>query len=89
MNRVIFLDPPMEYARSSCTLPCLGLKLKLSMLDKRYLQIEENPEFLVRDWATETYTSLLTRFTDNTLERPFAVIEHLIVHNLGDDLYGK
>lgn len=59
------------------------------MLDKRYLQIEENPEFLVRDWATETYTSLLTRFTDNTLERPFAVIEHLIVHNLGDDLYGR
>ena len=34
-----------------CTRPCLGLKLKLSMLGRRYLQIEENPEFSVRDWA--------------------------------------
>ena len=36
-----------------CTRPCLGLKLKLSMLDRCYLQIEENPEFSVRDWAAD------------------------------------
>ncbi|KIJ94067.1 hypothetical protein K443DRAFT_111070 [Laccaria amethystina LaAM-08-1] len=50
-NQVIFLDPPIEYARSSCmiglvcVLPWLSLKLKLSMLDRCYLQTEEDPEF--------------------------------------------
>ena len=36
-----------------CPLPCLGSKLKLSMLDRCHLQAEENPEFSVRDWAAD------------------------------------
>ena len=36
-----------------CTLPCLGLKLNLSMLDRCYLQIEENTELSVPGWAAD------------------------------------
>ena len=36
-----------------CTRPCLGLKLKLSLLGRCYLQIEENLEFSVQDWAAD------------------------------------
>ena len=36
-----------------CTHPCLGLKIKLSMLGRCYLQIEENLEVSVRDWASD------------------------------------
>ncbi|KJA29511.1 hypothetical protein HYPSUDRAFT_211354 [Hypholoma sublateritium FD-334 SS-4] len=61
-SQVIFLDPPIEYARATWI---------------RQLH----------DWlgvggsaAWTTYTSLLTRFPDNTLERPFALIETKIQH---------
>ena len=59
-NQVIFLDPPIEYARSSwirqlhdwlgvCS-SLLGFEVKAECA---YLQIEENPEFSVRDWAAD------------------------------------
>ncbi|KAI6146694.1 dynein heavy chain, N-terminal region 1-domain-containing protein [Pisolithus tinctorius] len=71
-NQVIFLDPPIEYARVICRLRRIQ--------SSRYeigLQMQRN-------LASETtYTSLLTHFPDNTLERPFALIE-LKVQQLKD-----
>ena len=79
------------------------LKLKLSLLGRCYLQIEENLEFSVRDWTADAGSIAgrddghvigtsrlfcvhrlvqtpfqLTRFNDNTLERPFALIKQKV-----------
>ncbi|KAI0089933.1 dynein heavy chain, N-terminal region 1-domain-containing protein [Irpex rosettiformis] len=75
-NQVIFLDPPIEYARQTWILQLhdwLGIICRLRRIQSsRYeigLQMQNN---VVSETA---YTSLLTRFPDTTLERPFALIE--------------
>ncbi|KAG6890505.1 hypothetical protein C0995_007704 [Termitomyces sp. Mi166 len=75
-NQVIFLDPPIEYARSTWIKQLhdwLGVVCRLRRIQSsRYeigLQMQE------ATIAETNYTSLLTRFTDNTLERPFSLIE--------------
>ncbi|KAG6887387.1 hypothetical protein C0992_012466 [Termitomyces sp. T32_za158] len=75
-NQVIFLDPPIEYARSSWIKQLhdwLGVVCRLRRIQSsRYeigLQMQEATV------AEKSYTSLLTRFTDNTLGRPFSLIE--------------
>ncbi|KAG9310418.1 dynein heavy chain, N-terminal region 1-domain-containing protein [Chiua virens] len=83
-NQVIFLDPPIEYARSTWIKQLhdwLGVICRLPRIQSsRYeigLQMQRNLT------CETTYTSLLTRFSDNTLERPFALIE-LKVQQLKD-----
>ncbi|KIJ14883.1 hypothetical protein PAXINDRAFT_169564 [Paxillus involutus ATCC 200175] len=83
-NQVIFLDPPIEYARSTWIKQLhdwLGVICRLRRIQSsRYeigLQMQHNLA------AETTYTSLLTHFSDNTLERPFALIE-LKVQQLKD-----
>ncbi|GJE97982.1 Dynein heavy chain N-terminala domain-containing protein [Phanerochaete sordida] len=75
-NQVIFLDPPIEYARKTWIQQLhdwLGVVCRLRRIQSsRYeigLQMQGNIA------AETTYTSLLTRFPDNTLERPFSLIE--------------
>ncbi|KAI0344163.1 cytoplasmic dynein heavy chain 1 [Trametopsis cervina] len=75
-NQVIFLDPPIEYARQTWIYQLhdwLGIVCRLRRIQSsRYeigLQMQNNVS------AETTYTSLLTRFPDATLERPFALIE--------------
>ncbi|KAF8139617.1 dynein heavy chain, N-terminal region 1-domain-containing protein [Boletus edulis] len=83
-NQVIFLDPPIEYARSTWIKQLhdwLGVICRLRRIQSsRYeigLQMQQNLT------SETTYTSLLTHFSDNTLERPFALIE-LKVQQLKD-----
>ncbi|KAH9983281.1 cytoplasmic dynein heavy chain 1 [Russula compacta] len=75
-NQVIFLDPPIENARQIWLQQLhdwLGVICRLRRIQSsRYeigLQMQGNA-------ASETlYTSLLTRFTDDTLQHPFALVE--------------
>ncbi|KAI8983292.1 dynein heavy chain [Trametes punicea] len=75
-NQVIFLDPPIEHARAVWIHQLhewLGTVCRLRRIQSsRYeigLQMQGHA-------ATDlTYTSLLTKFSDATLERPFALIE--------------
>ncbi|KAL5495533.1 DYN1_2 [Sanghuangporus weigelae] len=75
-NQVIFLDPPIEYARQTwikqlhewLAVICRQQRIQSS----RY---EIGLQMQVGVVSETTYTSLLTRFADNTLERPFALIE--------------
>ncbi|KIP08567.1 hypothetical protein PHLGIDRAFT_34940 [Phlebiopsis gigantea 11061_1 CR5-6] len=75
-NQVIFLDPPIEYARKTWIQQLhdwFGIVCRLRRIQSsRYeigLQMQGNAV------AETTYTSLLMRFPDSTLERPFALIE--------------
>ncbi|KAI9448759.1 cytoplasmic dynein heavy chain 1 [Russula earlei] len=75
-NQVIFLDPPIECARQTWLQQLhdwLGVVCRLRRIQSsRYeigLQMQGNT-------ASEiSYTSLLTQFTDDTLRRPFVLIE--------------
>ncbi|KAG6819964.1 hypothetical protein H0H93_006940, partial [Arthromyces matolae] len=75
-NQVIFLDPPIEYARANWIQQLhdwLGVVCRLRRIQSSRYEIG-----LQMQGATVTemnYTSLLTRFSDNTLERPFSLIE--------------
>jgi len=73
-----------------CALPCLGLKLKLSMLDRCYLQIEENPEFSVRDWAADA-GSVVCRDDVHVIStsRLFCVHTLLLTSLLVDPFHGQ
>ncbi|KAI6118603.1 dynein heavy chain, N-terminal region 1-domain-containing protein [Pisolithus croceorrhizus] len=83
-NQVIFLDPPIEYARSTWIKQLhdwLGVICRLCRIQSSRYEIGLQMQ---RNLASETtYTSLLTHFPDNTLERPFALIE-LKVQQLKD-----
>ncbi|KAG6328090.1 hypothetical protein ID866_10999 [Astraeus odoratus] len=83
-NQVIFLDPPIEYARSTWVKQLhdwLGVICRLRRIQSSRYEIGLQMQ---RSLASETtYTSLLSQFPDNTLERPFALIE-LKVQQLKD-----
>ncbi|KAL0950546.1 hypothetical protein HGRIS_007353 [Hohenbuehelia grisea] len=75
-NQVIFLDPPIEHARSTWIKQLhdwLGVVCRLQRIQGSRYEIGLQMQGAA---ATETtYTSLLTQFPDNTLERPFSLIE--------------
>jgi hypothetical protein len=62
-NQVIFLDPPIEYARATWIKQLhdwLGVhddlvlnKSSANLLNRRYLSIETDPKFSIRDWFTD------------------------------------
>ncbi|THH07940.1 hypothetical protein EW145_g3047 [Phellinidium pouzarii] len=78
-NQVIFLDPPVEYARQTWVkqlhewfaVVCRQRRIQSS----RY---EIGLQMQAGAISETTYTSLLTRFADNTLERPFILIENKV-----------
>jgi len=78
-DQVIFLDPPIEYARETwikqlhdwLAVVCGQHRIQSS----RY---EIGLQMRGTSMAETTYTSLLTQFTDDTLNRPFALIESKI-----------
>jgi dynein heavy chain 1 len=80
-NQVIFLDPPIEYARDTWIKELhgwLGVVCGLRRIQSSRYEIG----LQMRHDATSsdiTYTSLLTRFSDATLERPFALIEKKVL----------
>lgn len=76
-NQVIFLDPPLEHARASwfrqlhevLSVVCCLTRVQSS----RY---EIGLQMRTKQRVTENdYTALLTRFQDDSLERPFVLIE--------------
>ncbi|KAG8800414.1 hypothetical protein FRC16_002934 [Serendipita sp. 398] len=78
-NQVIFLDPPIEYARDTWIKQLhewLGVICRLRRIrSSRYeigLQMDEGSTIDL------TYTFLLTRFTDGTLEKSFTLIENKV-----------
>ncbi|KAG2358351.1 cytoplasmic dynein heavy chain 1 [Suillus spraguei] len=83
-NQVIFLDPPIEYARATWINQLhdwLGVICRLRRIQSSRYEI--GLQMQGTQVSETTYTSLLTRFTDNTLERPFSLIE-LKVQKLKD-----
>ncbi|KAG8913305.1 hypothetical protein FRC00_002656 [Tulasnella sp. 408] len=75
-NQVIFLDPPIEYARDTWIRQLhewLGIVCRQRRLQSSRYEI--GLQLSGRAAADLTYVSLLTRFTDNTLEKPFTLIE--------------
>ncbi|KAH8120488.1 cytoplasmic dynein heavy chain 1 [Phellopilus nigrolimitatus] len=78
-NQVIFLDPPIEYARQTwikqlhewLAVVCRQRRIQSSRYEIG-LQMQAGTS------AETTYTSLLTHFTDSTLERPFILIENKV-----------
>ncbi|KAI0292242.1 cytoplasmic dynein heavy chain 1 [Multifurca ochricompacta] len=75
-NQVIFLDPPIEYARQTWLQQLhdwLGVVCRLRRIQSSRYEIGLQMQGTA---ASETlYTSLFTRFTDDTLQRPFALVE--------------
>jgi dynein heavy chain 1 len=83
-NQVIFLDPPIEYARATWIKQLhdwLGVVCRLRRIQSSRYEI--GLQMQGTQVSETTYTSLLTRFSDNTLERPFSLIE-LKVQKLKD-----
>ncbi|KAF7974161.1 hypothetical protein HWV62_13279 [Athelia sp. TMB] len=75
-NQVIFLDPPIEFARSTWTHQLhdwLGVICRLRRIQSSRYEIGLQMQGAAL--AETSYISLLTRFPDNTLERPFSLIE--------------
>lgn len=79
-NQVIFLDPPIEYARATWIKQLhdwLGIVCRLRRIQSSRYEIGlqmQNPSTV--SMSETTYTSLLTRFPDPTfLQKPFALIE--------------
>ncbi|KAF9463127.1 dynein heavy chain [Collybia nuda] len=75
-NQVIFLDPPIEYARSVWIHQLhewIGIVCRLRRIQSSRYEI--GLQMQGATIAETTYTSLLTQFPDKTLERPFALIE--------------
>ncbi|KAF9481287.1 cytoplasmic dynein heavy chain 1 [Pholiota conissans] len=80
-NQVIFLDPPIEYARATWIKQLhdwLGVVCRLRRIQSSRYEI--GLQMQGASLAETTYTSLLTRFPDNTLERPFNLIETKVQH---------
>ncbi|KAJ8587100.1 hypothetical protein M405DRAFT_742471 [Rhizopogon salebrosus TDB-379] len=78
-NQVIFLDPPIEYARATWIKQLhdwLGVICRLRRIQSSRYEI--GLQMQGTQVSETTYTSLLTRFSDDTLERPFALIEHKV-----------
>ncbi|THG97891.1 hypothetical protein EW026_g4197 [Hermanssonia centrifuga] len=78
-NQVIFLDPPIEYARHTWIQQLhdwLGIVCRLRRIQSSRYEIGLQMQSAVV--VDTTYTSLLTKFTDGTLERPFALIENKV-----------
>ncbi|THV06252.1 cytoplasmic dynein heavy chain 1 [Dendrothele bispora CBS 962.96] len=75
-NQVIFLDPPIEYARSTWIKQLhdwLGVVCRLRRIQSSRYEIGLQ---LQGTALTETtYLSLLTQISDETLQRPFSLIE--------------
>ncbi|KAJ4485207.1 dynein heavy chain, N-terminal region 1-domain-containing protein [Lentinula aciculospora] len=75
-NQVIFLDPPIEHARAAWINQLhdwIGVVCRLRRIQSSRYEIGLQMQGSV---ATETtYTSLLTHFPDDSLQRPFALIE--------------
>ncbi|PWZ01334.1 cytoplasmic dynein heavy chain 1 [Testicularia cyperi] len=77
-NQVIFLDPPLEHARASwfrqlhevLSVVCCLRRVQSSRYEIG-LQMRSNSQRPTE----QDYTSLLTRFQDDSLERPFVLIE--------------
>ncbi|KAJ3727228.1 dynein heavy chain, N-terminal region 1-domain-containing protein [Lentinula guzmanii] len=75
-NQVIFLDPPIEYARAAWIKQLhdwLGVVCRLRRIQSSRYEIGLQMQGSVS--SETTYTSLLTHFPDDTLQRPFALIE--------------
>ncbi|KAI0042887.1 hypothetical protein FA95DRAFT_1563857 [Auriscalpium vulgare] len=75
-NQVIFLDPPIEYARQTWIKQLhdwLGIVCRLRRIQSSRYEIGLQMQGATA--SETTYTSLLTHFSDNTLERPFALVE--------------
>ncbi|KAJ3861643.1 dynein heavy chain, N-terminal region 1-domain-containing protein [Lentinula novae-zelandiae] len=75
-NQVIFLDPPIEHARAAWIKQLhdwIGVVCRLRRIQSSRYEIGLQMQGAI---TTETtYTSLLTHFSDDTLRRPFALIE--------------
>ncbi|KAI0762498.1 dynein heavy chain [Fomes fomentarius] len=78
-NQVIFLDPPIEHAREAWIRQLhewLGTVCRLRRIQSSRYEIGLQMQgHTVTDL---TYTSLLTKFPDASLERPFALIEQKV-----------
>ncbi|KAF7760646.1 hypothetical protein Agabi119p4_10055 [Agaricus bisporus var. burnettii] len=78
-NQVIFLDPPIEYARATWVKQLhdwLGIVCRLRRIQSSRYEIGLQMQ---KASAVElSYVSLLTRFTDDTLEKPFQLIENKV-----------
>ncbi|KAI0358856.1 dynein heavy chain protein 2 [Trametes cingulata] len=78
-NQVIFLDPPIEHARAVWIHQLhewLGTVCRLRRIQSSRYEIGLQMQ---GHMATDlTYTSLLTKFPDATLEKPFALIEQKV-----------
>ncbi|KAK1225811.1 dynein heavy chain [Marasmius sp. AFHP31] len=80
-NQVIFLDPPIEHARATWIRQLhdwIGVVCRLRRIQSSRYEIGLQMQG-VTDVET-TYVSLLTQFTDDTLERPFSLIEAKVQH---------
>ncbi|RXW16544.1 hypothetical protein EST38_g9308 [Candolleomyces aberdarensis] len=78
-NQVIFLDPPIEYARANWIKELhdwLGVVCRLRRIQSSRYEIGLQMQGSVL--VETTYTSLLTQFPDTTLEKPFALIEQKV-----------
>ncbi|KAK7472211.1 dynein heavy chain [Stygiomarasmius scandens] len=75
-NQVIFLDPPIEYARSTWVKQLhdwLGVVCRLRRIQSSRYEIGLQMQGAT---VTETtYISLLTQIPDETLQRPFSLVE--------------
>jgi len=75
-NQVIFLDPPIEYARATWIKQLhdwIGVVCRLRRIQSSRYEI--GLQMQKASASETTYTSLSTRFTDDTLQRPFALVE--------------
>ncbi|KAF9042285.1 cytoplasmic dynein heavy chain 1 [Panaeolus papilionaceus] len=80
-NQVIFLDPPIEYARATWIKQLhdwLGVVCRLRRIQSSRYEI--GLQMQGASAAETTYTSLLTKFPDNALSKPFELIETKISH---------
>ncbi|KAJ8515286.1 hypothetical protein ONZ45_g7260 [Pleurotus djamor] len=75
-NQVIFLDPPIEHARATWISQLhdwLGVVCRLRRIQSSRYEI--GLQMQGAEAVETSYTSLLTLFTDDTLQRPFSLIE--------------
>ncbi|KAL0062365.1 dynein heavy chain [Marasmius tenuissimus] len=80
-NQVIFLDPPIEHARATWIRQLhdwIGVVCRLRRIQSSRYEIGLQMQGVTD--AETTYVSLLTQFTDDTLERPFSLIEAKVQH---------
>lgn len=78
-NQVIFLDPPIEFARQTWMMQLhewLAVVCRQRRIQSSRYEI--GLQMQAGESSETTYTSLLTRFTDNSLERPFILIENKV-----------